>query len=47
MDTDKDGVVVLSGTADSRTEVKNAISIAKSVEAVAKVHNRMKVEKDD
>lgn len=47
VDTDKDGVVVLSGTADNRAEAENAVSIAKSVEGVTKVHNRIKIEKDD
>jgi hyperosmotically inducible protein len=47
VDTDKDGVVVLSGTADSRSEVEKAVSIAKSVEGVTKVHSRIKIKKDD
>lgn len=47
VDTDKDGVVVLSGTADSRSEVDKAVSIAKSVEGVTKVHSRIKIKKDD
>lgn len=47
VDTDKDGVVVLSGTADSRAEEDKAISIAKSVDGVTKVHSRIKIKKDD
>lgn len=47
VDTDKDGVVVLSGTADSRSEVEKAVSIAKSVEGVTKVQSRIKIKKDD
>ncbi|MBA4141964.1 MAG: BON domain-containing protein [Nitrosospira sp.] len=47
VDTDKDGVVVLSGTANSKAEADKAHSIAHSVEGVKKVLNRIKIQKDD
>lgn len=47
VDTDKDGVVVLSGTANTKAEAEKAHSIAHSVEGVKKVINRVKVQKND
>lgn len=47
VDTDKDGVVVLSGTAKSQSEIDHAISISRSVDGVTKVINRIKIKKDD
>lgn len=46
VETDK-GVVHLTGTADNKTQIKNAEKLAKSVEGVKKVVNEVKVKKDD
>ena len=45
VDTDKDGIVWMSGTAKSQDEVDKALSIARSTEGVKSVHNEMKVQK--
>jgi hyperosmotically inducible protein len=47
VDTDKNGVVVLSGTAKSKAEADKAHSIAHSVEGVTKVINNIRIKKDD
>ena len=44
IDTDKDGVVWMSGTAKSQQEVDKAVSIARSTEGVKSVRNSVKVE---
>jgi hyperosmotically inducible periplasmic protein len=46
VDTDKNGVVVLSGTAKSKAEADKAHSIAHSVEGVTKVINNIRIKKD-
>lgn len=43
VDTDKKGIVTLSGTAKSQDEVNRAISIARGVEGVAAVENNIQV----
>lgn len=43
VDTDKNGVVVLSGTAKSKAEADKAHAIAHSVEGVTKVINQIKI----
>jgi hyperosmotically inducible protein len=43
VDTDKDGVVVLSGNAKSQSEMNQAISISRSVNGVTKVINHIKL----
>ena len=47
VDTDKEGVVWLSGTVESQTVAANAVQIAKSTEGVRSVHSDIKVEKED
>ena len=46
VDTDKDGIVWLSGTANSQKEVNQAVAIARSTEGVKSVNNELKVQKD-
>src|SRR5689334_597479 len=46
VDTDKNGVVVLSGTAESQAEKDKAHKIAHSVDGVTKVINHIKIKKD-
>ncbi|MDQ3186402.1 MAG: BON domain-containing protein [Pseudomonadota bacterium] len=43
VNTDKDEVVVLSGTARSQSEINQAISISRSVDGVTKVINHIKL----
>jgi hyperosmotically inducible protein len=45
VDTDKNGIVVLSGTAHSQAEADKAHQIAHSVEGVTKVYNNTRVQK--
>ena len=45
VDTDKDGVVWMSGTAKSQQDVDKAVSIAKSTEGVKSVKNDVKLQK--
>jgi hyperosmotically inducible protein len=47
VDTDKDGVVSLRGTAHSREAVEKAESIARGTEGVTAVHSHIKVKKHD
>ena len=47
VDTDKNGVVVLGGTAGSQTSKDKAHSIAHSIEGVTKVMNHIKIKKED
>ena len=44
VDTDKDGVVWISGTAKSQQDVDKAVSIAKNTEGVKSVKNEVKVQ---
>lgn len=46
VDTDKDGVVWLTGTANSQAEIDAAISTARSTEHVKSVWSDLKIEKD-
>lgn len=47
VDTDKDGVVVLSGSAHSKEAVDKAMSIARETEGVVSVTSTLVVQKDD
>jgi hyperosmotically inducible periplasmic protein len=47
VDTDKDGVVYLSGSARSQEAIDKAVSIARETEHVRSVHNHIKIKKDD
>jgi hyperosmotically inducible protein len=47
VDTDKDGVVWLSGHARSQEAIDKAVSIAGDTEGVKSVHNSIKIKKDD
>ena len=47
VDTDKDGVVWLSGTARTQEAIDQAVSIARNTEHVASVHNNLKIKSDD
>ena len=46
VDTDKNGIVWLSGTANSQEEVNQAVTIARNTEGVKSVKNELKVQKD-
>ncbi len=46
VDTDKDGVVWLTGTANSQTEIDAAISIARNTEGVKFVWSDLKIQND-
>ncbi len=47
VDTDREGMVVLSGRARTQAAVDKAESIAREVEGVTSVQNNIKVKKDD
>jgi hyperosmotically inducible protein len=47
VDTDKNGVVWLTGTARSQEAIDKAVSLAKETEHVKSVHNDLTVRKDD
>ena len=47
VDTDKDGVVWLTGTARSQEAIDKAVSLAKDTEHVKSVHNDLTIRKDD
>ena|ERR1700737_2182792 len=47
VDTDKDGVVWLSGSARTQDAIDKAVSIARSTEHVKSVHNDLVIKKDD
>ena len=47
VDTDKNGVVYLSGTVESQTTAANAIAIAKATEGVKAVRSNIQVAKED
>ena len=46
VDTDKDGIVWMSGTANTQAEVDQAIMIARNTEGVRSVKSELKVQKD-
>lgn len=46
VDTDKAGVVTLSGTANSQSAIDKAVSIARGVKGVTAVHNQIKIMAD-
>lgn len=46
VDTDKNGVVWLSGTANSQEEMNKAVEIARNTEGVKSVKSDLKVQKD-
>lgn len=46
VDTDSDGMVTLSGTADTKAEAEKAVRLAKSVKGVTGVKNDIKIMKD-
>src|ERR1700737_1723844 len=47
VDTDKDGVVWLTGSARTREAADKAAAIARETEHVKTVHNDIKIKKDD
>lgn len=47
VDTDKNGVVWLSGTARTQEAIDQAVSIARNTEHVVSVHNDLKIKVDD
>ncbi|MDB6089473.1 MAG: hypothetical protein JWN85_2257, partial [Gammaproteobacteria bacterium] len=47
VDTDKDGIVWLTGSARTQEAVDKAASIARNTEHVKAVHNDIKIKKDD
>jgi hyperosmotically inducible protein len=47
VDTDKNGVVWLSGSARTQEAIDEAVSIARSTEHVKSVHNDLIIKKDD
>ena len=46
VDTDKNGVVWMTGTANTKEEVDKAVSIARNTEGVKSVKSELKVQKD-
>jgi hyperosmotically inducible protein len=46
VDTDKNGIVWMTGTANSQEEVDQAIMIARNTEGVKTVNSELKVQKD-
>ena len=46
VDTDKDGVVWMSGTANSQEEADKAVALARDTEGVKSVNSHIKVHKD-
>src|SRR5664279_972233 len=46
VDTDKSGMVWMSGTANTQEEVNQAVAIAKNTEGVKSVNSDLKVQKD-
>jgi hyperosmotically inducible protein len=47
VDTDRNGIVVLSGTAHSQAPIDKAVAIARGTEGVTSVQNHIKVKADD
>ena len=46
VDTDKNGVVWMSGTANNQAEIDKAVAVARGTEGVTWVKNDLKVQKD-
>jgi hyperosmotically inducible protein len=46
VDTDRNGVVWMTGTANSQEEIDKAVDIARNTEGVKSVHSDLKVNKD-
>ena len=46
VDTDKDGIVWMSGTANSQQEIDQAVAVARNTEGVKSVKSDLKVQKD-
>jgi hyperosmotically inducible protein len=46
VDTDKQGVVWMTGTANSKEEVERAVTIARNTDGVKSVHSTLTVAKD-
>ena len=46
VDTDKDGIVWLSGTANTQAEIDQAVAVAHNTEGVKSVKNHMTVQMD-
>lgn len=46
VDTDRDGGVWMTGSADSQEDVNKAVEIARKTDGVKSVHSDLKVEKD-
>ena len=46
VDTDKNGVVSLTGTANNQEEINQAVAIARNTEGVKSVKSNLKVHKD-
>ena len=46
VDTDMNGVVWMSGTANSQDEIDKAVAIARDTEGVKSVNSKLKVQKD-
>ncbi len=46
VDTDRNGDVWMSGTANTQNEIDQAVAIARDTEGVKSVHNDLKVQKD-
>lgn len=47
VDTDANGMVVLSGTAKNQERIDRAVAIARETEGVASVQSRIRIKKDD
>src|SRR5450631_2114054 len=47
VDTDRDGVVWLSGSAGTQEAIGKAVSIARETEGVKDVHSHIRIKKDD
>lgn len=47
VDTDKNGVVWLTGSARTQEAIDKAVSIARETEGVKDVHSHIKIKKDD
>lgn len=46
VDTDKNGEVWMTGTANTQQEIDQAVAVARDTEGVKSVHNNLKVQKD-
>jgi len=47
VNTDKDGVVWLTGSARTQEAIDKAVSVARETEGVKDVHSQIKIKKDD